>query len=118
MPRQQLAVALGPRAPRVVPGVEVGKLDPQESGLQPVEPLVVAELDVLALGPLTEVSQPAQAGSEHLVAGADGAAVSERAEVLARIERERGGVAERAGAASLVDRAVRLGGVLEHEQAV
>ena len=43
------------------------QLDPQERGLQTVEALVVAKLDVLALCPLAEVAQPAQAGSEHLV---------------------------------------------------
>ena len=53
-----------------------------------------------------------------LVVGADRAAVPERAEVLARIERERGGRSERARAAAAVARAVRLGGVLEKQQTV
>ena len=69
------------------------ELDPQQRGLEPVQPLVVAELNVLALGPLAEVAQPSQPRGEHLVVGADRAAVAERAEVLARVEGERRGVA-------------------------
>ena len=106
----------GVRAARLVPLVEVGQLDPQQSRLKAVEALVVADLDVLALGPLAEVAQPAQPGREHIVVGADRTAVAERSEVLARVERECGGRAERPDAAPAIARPVRLSRVLEHEQ--
>ena len=96
----------------------MGQLDAQQRGLQPVEALVVAELHVLALGALAEVAQPAQTRGQHGVVGADRTAVPERAEVLARIERERAGVAERAGAAAAERRPVGLRGVLQQEQTV
>ena len=53
-----------------------------------------------------------------LVARHHGAGIAKRAEVLAGIEAEGGRMAERARAAPLVARTVRLAGVLEHEQAV
>ena len=52
-----------------------------------------------------------------VVVGRDRAAVAERPQVLRRIERERGEVAERAGAAAVEAGARGLSGVLEHRNA-
>ena len=90
VPREQLPVVLSAGAPRLVPGVEVLELDSQQCRLEPVEPFVEAELHVLALDPLAEVAQTAEPAGQQRVVGADSAAVSKRAEVLARVEREAG----------------------------
>ena len=118
VPREQLPVVRSAGAPRLVPGVEVLELDSQQCRLEPVEPIVEAELHVLALDPLAEVAQTAEPAGQQRVVGADSAAVSKRAEVLARVEGEAGGGAERADRPSAVLRAGGLGRVLEQQQAV
>ena len=54
---EPVAQALCVAATRRVPGVEVGQLDPQQRRLQAVQPLVVADHDVLALAALAEMAQ-------------------------------------------------------------
>ena len=73
---------------------------------------------VLALRALAEMAKPPHARGELGVVGAHRATVSESANVVARIERERGGRAERARSPAAVARPVRLRGVFENEQAV
>ena len=94
--REPIAQPLCVAATRRVPGVEVGQLDPQQRRLQPVQPLVVADHDVLALAALAEMAQLPDTSRELSVVGTHRAPVAERAEVLARVERERRRVAERA----------------------
>src|SRR5581483_5873450 len=72
----------------------------------------------ISLAELPEVAPAPRLLRQALVVGADRAAVAQRAEVLARVEAERGGGAEGAGAAVAVAGAVGLGRVLEHEEAV
>src|SRR6202020_2485477 len=100
--RQAGAQVRSVTATRRVPVVEVGELDPQQRRLQAVQPLVVADHGVLALAALAEVAQLSDASRQLRVAGADRAPVPQRAEVLARVERERSRVAERARAPALV----------------
>ena len=72
--------------------------------------------DVL-LAPAIHAQRPRAFG--HLrVAGEDRAAVAERAEVLGRVEAERGRVAEGANTLARVLGAVRLGAILEHLEPV
>src|ERR1700750_3258333 len=73
---------------------------------------------MLALLALAEIAQPPDAVRHVAVVGANGATVAERAEVLAGVEGEGRGGGERSSALAAVPRAVSLGGVLEHEQAV
>src|ERR1700751_3629241 len=96
----------GKRAPRLVPAVEMRELHPEQRRLQTVEALVVAEFDVFALDPLTQVAQSADPGCKHVVVGADCAAVAECSQVLARIERESRGVSQRSRATTVIGRAV------------
>jgi len=62
---------------------------------------------------LAEVAQPPNAGREQRVIGADRTGVAERAEVIARIEREGRGVAERARPAPAIRGAGRLRRILQ-----
>jgi hypothetical protein len=55
--RQQFEIAIGVPAARLVPHVQIPQLDPQERGLKPIEPLVEAELDMVALAALAQVAQ-------------------------------------------------------------
>src|SRR4051812_30379628 len=105
---RQLSIVMagdGP-APIVVSG-EVAQLDAQNRRLQLVESAVEAG-DVADVAILPAVlAQPTHLLRERGVAGGDGAAVSDRAEVLRRIEAERGEVAERPGRAAVDGGAVR-----------
>src|SRR2546430_9221343 len=87
---EQLPIARCVRLSRGVPRVQMRQLHAQERRLQAVQSLVVTELHVLALAPLTEVAQPPNPGGEHLVVGANGTPIAERTEILARIEGEGG----------------------------
>ena len=112
---EQSPVVRRVRTPSLVPFVEVDQLNAEQRGLETVEALVVAELNVVALGPLTEVPQTPEPRREHVVVGADRSAVPKRPQVLARVERERRGGAKRTGAATAITRPVRLGRILEEE---
>src|SRR6202035_3480779 len=103
---------------RHVPGVEMRELYPQQRRLQPVEALVDPDEHMLALASLAEVAQPASTLCDPWVIGADRPAITQCAEVLARVEAERSGCAKTARTASFEARSVRLCRVLEHRQAV
>ena len=76
-----------------VPRVEAAQLHPQHGGLQAVESLVEAGLQMLALARAGRGCAAAALRSAIVVVvRADRAAVAERAEVLARVEAEGGGV--------------------------
>ena len=72
--------------------VQRAELDAQQRGLQLVEARVVADLVVVVLDARAIVAQHPQPFGERRVVGGHGAAVAERAEVLARIEAPRHGV--------------------------
>src|SRR5438477_6208829 len=88
--RRKVAAAL-------VPGIEMGELDAQESGLQLVEPRIVAALEVHVLHAAAVVAQHAQALGERSIVSRDRAAIAEGADILGRKEGVRAGMAERAG---------------------
>jgi hypothetical protein len=116
--REPLAIDRRVPAPGRIGGRQTRQLDAQERGLQTVEPLIGARKHMLALAALPEVAQLADAVRHVGVVRADGAAVTERSEVLARIEGEGGADPEPAGRTALVRRSVRLRGVLEERDAV
>src|SRR6266516_2800262 len=100
-------------APLLVPPVEQGQLMQEHDGLDRVEAGGKAFDLVPVLRSLTVLAQRAHARAE-IVAGADeGACVSHRAEVLARIEAEGGRETRRAGPAPVSLGAVCLTGVLD-----
>src|ERR1700752_513929 len=96
----------------------MGELGPQQRCLKSGGARVVTEVDVLALAPLAEVAQAPDLRRELDVGGRDRAAVAQRSEVLARIEREGAGGPDGTGAAAAIARAVSLSRVLQDEQAV
>src|SRR5919108_5164527 len=106
---QARRLVVGGGAPAALgPAVEVRELDPQDRRLELVEPGVVADqLEGLLVARAVE-AQHADGLGELVVARRDRPAVAERAEVLRREERERGGGAERAGPAGSVARTGRL----------
>ena len=69
----------------------------------------------LALAPVAEHAQPR---GQVVAVGDDGAALAAGAEVLARVEAEATDIAEAAGAAALVLCTMRLGRVLDHDEAI
>ena len=88
----------------------------QQRGLQAVEPRAPPDDLVLVLRDAAVVAQTTDLDRQRRVAADDGAAVAHRAEVLAGVEAERGGVAHVADADAAVVAEVGLRGVLEHEQ--
>jgi hypothetical protein len=82
-----------------------------------IEPFVPPFDDVNALRVLTETAEKANSLRELVVIRRHGAAVAERAEILARVEAERREAAECSDTAPLVPRSVRLAGVLDERDA-
>src|SRR6185295_14138161 len=97
--------------------VEALQLHPEEGGLDLVEAGVRPGFLVHVLGFGSVVAKLAQASGQCIVARDDGAAVAQRAEVLAGVEAEAGGAPEGSGWLSLEARAVRLRGVLDELEA-
>ncbi len=110
---KERVVAPGDREPARVPSVETAQLHAQHRGLHRVEPAVVADDQMLRLDLLPEIARDAHALGHVRVGGADRAAVAVGAEVLRRIEAERGDRAERPGAPAAMSRAVRLAPVFD-----
>ena len=117
-PREALPVDVGDVGTTDVPRVEPGELDREDRRLELVEAAVEAALGVDVALRRAVVAQAAQAVGQGGVVGRHGAAVSERAEVLARVEAPRAGVSEAAHRPAAVAGAVGLGGVLQHAQVV
>ena len=90
---EPLEVARGHRAPALVPLVQAPQLDAQEGGLQRVQAAVEPRQIVVVLHLRAVVAQHADALGQRVVVGRDRARVAQRAEVLAGVEREAGGVA-------------------------
>src|SRR5712672_1300391 len=112
------AIAGGKPPPLIILAVERRQQDPQNCGLELVEPAVHAELDALLRLVQTIVAQAPHLGGEGGIVGGDGAAVTCSAQVLGRVETERTRLPERAGAATGDRRAVRLRAILDDRQAV
>ena len=100
------------------PGLEIAELDAKDGGLDGIESRVEADLVVMVLGLHAMDPQPSQGSAQEWVIGRHHPTIAEAAQVLGGVEAERGGLAEPAGPASLVGRTDRLGGILQHEQAV
>ena len=113
---QQLPIVRGTGAPGLVPLVQVLELDAQHRGLKTVEPLVEAELDVLALDALAEVAQTTQPAGQQCVVCAHRSSVPERAQVLPRVKRKARGRPERADHAASVAGAGGLRSVLQDQE--
>src|SRR5436190_5679478 len=92
--------ARGAAAP-LIRGVETRQLDPEDRRLDGVEPRVHSLADVLVFLQLTVAAQLPDARRERFVIRHDDAAVTERAEVLARIEAEGAEVPEAAAGAAV-----------------
>ena len=88
----------------------------QQRGLQAVEPRAPPDDLVLVLRDAAVVPQSPDLGRQRRVAADHRATVAHRAEVLAGVEAESGGVTHVPDADAVVVAEVGLGGVLEHEQ--
>ncbi len=108
-----------PPAPAAVgPAAKARQPRAENRRLQIVEPRVDARLDVMIAVGLAAVAQPLDRVGERAIAGDDGAAVAERAEVLGRVEAERAGDADRADRPSAARREMRLAAVLDDREVV
>src|SRR5262245_44160883 len=104
-------------APPRVPGVEVAQLFGQYCRLKLVEAAVDAFGLVIVPALFSVVAQLRQFAGENVAIGYDGTGVTKRPEVLAGIEAEAAGVANRTEFSSLVSCAVGLGSVLDNRDA-
>ena len=115
---QSFVIARGHPAPALVPPVQVRQLDTQNRSLEPVHPVVIAQLSIpeLLAGILAMIAQLAQFLGQSIVISDDAASVAVRPKVLARIETEAPGVAQGSGRPFLVARPLSLGRILHHRQ--
>ena len=98
--------------------IEIGKLLPEESRLQFIQAGIHAgESTDMAFFPAI-LAQQAEPFGQSGVVGDDYAAITQRAEVLGRVETETAQVAPGTHAPALVERPVSLGAVLDHTQVV
>ena len=104
-------VAASDLGPAHVVAPQRGQLQAQPCRLELAEAVVLADLDVHVLGAGAVGPEPAGALGEVVVGRDDRPAVADPAEVLGRVE----GV-HRRRARDVVERAVRLGGILDHGQ--
>ena len=111
-------VGRGVRAPRGVPAFEAPQFHSKHRALNSFHPVVVALDFVHVFALLTPVAQHADLGVVSRIVRHNRPRLAVRAEVLTRIEAEAAELADAAHAASFVLRAVGLGGVLDHYQAV
>ena len=110
VPTGQLTSPVGP------PG-EVWELGVEECSLDAVEAGAPADLEVLVLVRPTVIPEPADVGQKLRVGGDDRAAVAQRSQVLAGVEREAGRMTGGAHELTAVRGQMRLSGVLDHDQA-
>src|SRR5581483_2637572 len=103
-------------APCLVPIIQARKLDPQEGCLESVQPLVVAQFNVLPFAPLSQVAQSTQTNRKRVIVGAYGPPITERSQVLARIERESCSGTERPRLMATVSGTMRLGRVFKDQK--
>ncbi len=110
---EQLAIACGIAAAGIGPRGQARRLHPKHCRLQRVDPEVPADqaMVILPLGAMG-AQQPQPIG-ELVAAGGDEPCVAERAEVLAREEREATGQPERSGVPAADGAAERLRRVLD-----
>ncbi len=111
IPRRQGAAPPGPLAEPRQPRPEDGRLQLVEAGVH-------AGLLVMVAVGLSAVAQPPDPCRQRAIVGDDGAAVTERAEILGRIEAERAGDADRADRTAGSGREVRLAAVFDDRQIV
>src|SRR6185295_635133 len=100
------------------PLIEMTELDGENRALNPLHAVVEALHDVVVALLLAPVAHHLDLPRVGRVVRRDGPAFAGGAEVLARVEAERGGVADAADAASLVLGGVRLAGVFDDGQSV
>src|SRR5207245_6985073 len=84
--REALVVHAGERAAPVVPALEPPQLDPENRGLDLVEPRVVADHRVVVARRLAVLAERAELVGEAVVIRRDAPRLSIRPEVLAAIE--------------------------------
>ena len=94
------------------------ELDPENGGLEGVEPGVRPDDGVVILDSLAAVAQQAHLLGHSVVVRHHHAAIAICAEIFRRIEAERRRVSEQADAPALVSRPVRLRRVFDHHQVV
>src|SRR4029453_10455686 len=90
----------------------------KNSRLQLVEPAVACRFDVLIASGLAAVSQSGNPGDAWCAAGDHGTAISKRAEILGRIEAERGRVSIGSNWTSVRRREVCLTAVFDDRERV
>ena len=92
---EQAAVASRNLPAQAGPGVKVAELHPEHGRLERVEPGVETDLMVMVLRLHAMHAEPGHPAGQLRVVGRDHAPIAEAAQVLGRVEAERGHVAER-----------------------
>ena len=112
--REQTAVARGVGAAGLGPRGEMRRFHPQHRGLQRIQPEIAADGLMVVLRFAAVIAHQSDARGERRVVRRHQSGVAERAEVLARKEREAAAVAERSGLTPAIGRADRLTCVFDH----
>ena len=118
MSRQQAIIQCGHRPAPLGPGFDVVHLDVEDRALDAVHPIVVAGDYVIVFGFLSPIAKQGNSSAELGPIGDHRPAFAIGAEVLAGIKAEAAKIADGARAPPLVFGAVRLRGVLDHDEPV
>ena len=114
----QGVVALGRRLARFRPAVQVRQLDPQEGGLQRVQPRVPAHELVVVARLHAVAAQAAQECGPGRIAGDHHAAVAKASQIFGRIKAEAADGAQRPRALAMVLGPNGLGGIFHDGEVV
>src|SRR5580658_4167059 len=96
----------------------MAQLHPQDRPLKTLHAVVESAQHVMILSVLSPVAQHANRPRIVSIVGGDRAPLAIGSEILAGIKTEARHIADAADSAALIFRAVRLGGVFDHDQSV
>ena len=115
---KQLVVRVRPLTPLGIPLLEMRHLDPQNGGLDGIQPAVGPNLLVVVPSSATMVAQHDHPFRQFWIIGCERSGIAKRAEVLGGIETERRGRCHRSRFVPSPGRAHRLGRIFDDDQLV
>ena len=115
---EKRAVGASNLAAPLVPAVQPAELDPQDGALQPIHPAVPADEGMLVLADPPMIPHLANARRDFGIRRDDGPGIPAGPQVLTGIEAETSGIGGRPGHFPVAGRALCLGGVFDHRDAV
>src|SRR5678816_4429671 len=114
--RQLRSVPFRSTPPVVVPLIQTPELDLQNCGLKSIEPAVEPDLGVVVVRGSTMVAQSFDPLGDRCAVGGDRSSITVCSEILPRVKRKTGDIAERPGSDPLILGSMRLGSVFNYKQ--